>query len=99
MRDSVAPYSTKKGTLRLATRTKLYDRLRSRVSHVRDLNSKGKPVDLTCDPARPFKISGSGPACLWGPPNSGRIFKVAPSDFDISKAKITTTDMPPHYFE
>jgi hypothetical protein len=99
MGDSVAPYCRKKGTLRLATRTKLYNRLRSRVSHVRGPNSKGKLVDLTGDPAGPSKISESGPACSWGPPNSGIIFKVAHPDFDISKAKVTTTDMPPHCFE
>jgi hypothetical protein len=65
--DSATPYSWKKGTLRLATRTRLSDKLRSRVSHARNPNSKGKLlVDHTGDPAGPPKILGSRLACSWG---------------------------------
>jgi hypothetical protein len=84
----------------LATRTRLSDRLRPGVSHARNPNNKGKlVVDLIGDPAGPPKIPGNEPACSWGPPNSGITFRVSPPDFDISKAKATTIDMPLHGFK
>lgn len=86
----------------MATRTRVFARFRLGAIQTGNPNDRGKlVVDLTRNLARPPKIPGSGLACSWGPSRSagGITFKVAPLDFDISKSKATSTNIPPSGFE
>jgi hypothetical protein len=81
----------------LATRTRIFGKLRTFVLQTGMHKSKGKLiVDLTGNPAGPPKVPGGGPACSWGPPRSatGITFRVAPLDFDMHNLVAASTAIP-----
>jgi hypothetical protein len=90
-------YTRKKASTSLATRSKVGGRLRAHPTQTNP-NTRGKVmVDLTRNPYGLHKVPRGGHACSWGPPRAagGITFRVTPSDFDINKAKVTSSDIPP----
>jgi hypothetical protein len=90
-------YTTKKASTSLATRRRVGGRLRAHPTQTNPNTQGNVMVDLTGNPSRPPKVPGSGPACLWGLPRvvGGITFRLTPHDFDINKAKATSSDIPP----
>jgi hypothetical protein len=90
-------YTRKKASTSLATKNRVGGRLKAHPTKTNP-NTRGKVmVNLTGNPSGPPKVPGGGPACLWGPPRvgGGITFKLTPPDFDINKAKATSSDIPP----
>jgi hypothetical protein len=90
-------YTRKNASTSLATRSRVGGRLRAHPTQTNP-NTRGKVmVDLTGNPFGPPKVLGGGLACSWGPLRvaGGITFKLTPPDFDINKAKATSSDIPP----